>query len=492
MPDRIFFYDDRDLAAIHNLHLAPGPVKKLGPVEMQKRACDFTEPSCFAGSVIPMPTGGYRLYYSEIDRDSPRRMRLAYAESEDGLQWTKPDLGQMEWQDEPTNWIWPQGQPEVGQITQPQVCPLPDGSWRMWYWWHGREVGRFMYVAAESEDGIQWSVIDLQMPHILHPADRELRGHTWAAGLTEADVGDEFEDECTMDFNEARRLRSNDANYVYYNPDREIFELYQVWLMPVDEATGRVTPHDNAPGVLRTIARRESSDGLQWSDPEMLILADEHDPLHQQFYYLAVQPDNEWNIGMLGHYRCWEQTMDLELCFSREGREWIRPLRGGWIPRGGVDEQDYMSVYATDRMMDRGESWLLLYNGGNRKHNHELPEGVTESRGGIMAAEVPKGRFAGLQTTDRTIGSLTLRRFNCHAPEITVDASVWGRLRAELRDPYDRPLSGYELNSCSPITGDSHRHVLRWEEGKTSEPYQWDVVSLRVEIEDGMLYSIEI
>ncbi len=347
------------------------------------------------------------------------------------------------------------------------------------------------YVRAESDDGLRWRVTDPERPAVMHPADLELGQNAWVAGLTGASEEDRFAGQRTMDWSEAKRLRSNDATYVYYNEECARFEMYSVWLLPVDESTHRVTPHDNAPQVLRTIHRRESADGLSWSDPEMLILADEHDPLHQEFYYLAVQPDGEWKIGMLGHYRCWEQTMDIELCFSRDTHRWLRPLRGGWVPRGDVDEIDYMACYATNRLIDMGDRWRLLYRGLNRKHNHELPPGVEQARAATMVAEAPKGRFAGLATTDRVLGALTLERFNLQAEQITVDADVRGRLQAELRDPYGRPLPGFELNACVPITGDSQCHILRWGDGRTSADYRYDVVGLRIEIEDGMIYSVE-
>jgi len=491
MSRHVFFYDDGDLAARHNLHLTPGPVTKLGPVAMEHRSCDITYSACFLGSVVPMPDGGYRLYYSAVGRGEGRMYRLAYAESADGMTWTKPDLGQMQWEGEDTNWIWPEGQPEVGNIIQPQVMLLPDGSWRMWYWWHGHEIRRCPYVAAESDDGITWRGIDLDMPLIRHPFDRELGNQRWVAGLVNADPDDTFDFERTMDYVAAKRLRSNDAIFTYYNERAGRFEMYHVWLLPVDEGTCRVTPHDNAPGVIRVMARRESPDGIEWSDPEMIMFPDEHDPLQQQFYHLAVQPDGEWNIGLLGNYRCWEQTMDLELCFSRDTRRWIRPLRGGWIPRGGVDEHDYMAIYPTNRLLDRGDSWLVLYDGHNSKHNHQLPEGVTEYKDKIMAAEVPKGRFAGLQATERMVGAMTLRPFNLSVAQICVDANITGRLQAELRDPYGRPLPGYELNNCIPITGDDAKHILTWEGGRTTEAYQYDVVALRIEIEDGTIYSID-
>ena len=320
MSQRWFFYDDDPLASRHNLHLSPGPVEKLGPVEIERRACDLERQSCFAGTVVPMPGGGYRLYYSAADRTEARLFRIALAESKDGLSWTKPSLGQVEYEGETTNWMWPEGMPDGANIIQPQVALLPDGHWLMWFWWHGHDVGRMPFVVAESSDGLRWKVIDLDMPHIMHPSDRELGQNAWVAGLTEASSEDRFADQRTMDWIEAKRLRSNDATYVYYNEDARMFEMYSVWLMPVDEATGRVTPHDNAPRVLRTIHRRESPDGIRWSDPELLIAADEHDPLHQQFYYLALQPDGEWNTTAAGSRRWTSSSASAAIPAAGPGR----------------------------------------------------------------------------------------------------------------------------------------------------------------------------
>ncbi|MGI5819063.1 MAG: hypothetical protein ACOX9R_13320 [Armatimonadota bacterium] len=491
MARRVFFYDDEELDASHGLHLCPGPVMKLGLIDWPRPDWEMQSASVFAGSVVPMPGGGWRLYYSGQCPTGERRFGLAMAESADGWEWHKPGLGQLEIDGMNTNRIVFDNEPPEGSFTQPQVVLMPDGTWLMWSWWHAREVGYFRYLRAESADGIHWTLSDLDAPAVMHPADCELGQNARVAGLTDASAEDEFAHRRTMDWMAAKRLRSNDATYVYYDGDAGQFEMYSVWLLPCDPDTHRYTPHDNAPGVLRTIHRRTSADGMSWSDPEMLILADEHDPMHQEFYYLAVEPLGEWNIGMLGNYRCWEQTMDLELCFSRDRRHWTRPLRGGWVPRGGVEEIDYWSAYATNRLMDIGDRWRLLYRGGNTLHNHQLPEDVPEERRETFVADIPKGRFAGLSSTDRALGALTLRRFNHTAERITVDANVRGRLQAELRDPYGRPLEGFELNSCAPVSGDSSEHVLTWGDGRTSAEYRYDVVGLRIEVEDGVIYSVE-
>ena len=80
----------------------------------------------------------------------------------------------------------------------------------------------------------------------------------------------------------------------------------------------------------------------------------------------------------------------------------------------------------------------LIYRAGNQKHNGQLPEGVTVGKGETMVAEAPKGRLAGLSTTDRCIGTLALSPSHHTGSQISVDANVQGQLRAELRDPYGR------------------------------------------------------
>ena len=55
MSQRIFFYDDADLSARQNLHLTPGPVEKLGPMQWEERPCDLGRPSVFAMMMGNMP-----------------------------------------------------------------------------------------------------------------------------------------------------------------------------------------------------------------------------------------------------------------------------------------------------------------------------------------------------------------------------------------------------------------------------------------------------
>lgn len=481
MPRTIRFFDDADLLSRSGLALVPAPVEKLGPVTFSGGPEDNRR-AVFAGGVIPWQ-GGWRLYYSDLGPPPYGDYHLALAESADGLHWQAVAAGE-------DGFIHPAGLPAAEKLVQPQVVLLPGGGVRLYFWWHGHYRGRCRYVAADSADGVNFTIVNLDDPCLLHPNDFNVGQAGFAAGLTAPTVREDFEAERTVAWPEAKRRRSNDATFVYYNSRCRQFEMYSVWLAPNDAQSQHYTPHDNAPQIIRVLHRRTSEDGLLWSDPELILIPDEHDPLDIQFYHLAVHQAEQWRVGMLGHYRCWAQSMDLELCFSRDGRHWHRPLRGGFVPRGGSEEIDYWSVYPTSRLLQSGDDLLLLYDGGNRKHNHELPEGVAQERRAVMAARLPAGRLAGLRTV-APVGALELKCIPGVA-EITVDADLRGSLRAELRDIFGRPLEGYHLDEAVPLSGDSTGHVLRWGDGRTSAPYVHDAVRLRIEVVDGTVYGVGV
>jgi hypothetical protein len=491
--NRIFFYDQREVAASTGLHLEPVPVEKHGILLDREGPADIGGVSVFCASMVPLPDGTFRMYYYASQR-SPRIMRIAVAESSDGFHWERRLLGQQEWDGAPTNHLHVKGLPKDANITQPSVVLLPDGRWFMYCWLHGQEFGQIRYLVCTSEDGLNWELYDQNKPAIFHPSDLEVGQAGWTSGLTNANPKAKFDDQRTWDFMAAKRLRSNDATYVYYNERTSQFEMYSVWLLPNPPEKGHQTPHDNAPGALRIIHRRTSEDGYNFGPPELVIRPDGNDPLTQQFYYLSQHDAGDWRIGFLGSYHCWEQTMECEMCFSRDGRHWERPFRGGFIPRGAVPEVDCMSVYATNRLLPVADNrWLMLYRGGNSRHNHTLPDGVESERYAAFGASWPRGRFAGLATAPHTSGRILLKPQVSLMRSISLDASVRGSIRGELRDPLGGALPGYELHNCQPLTGDANRLILRWGEGgETSKLYQYDAVSLYLELADATLYSVSL
>ena len=481
----IYFFDDEPIRKMEGLSRIPGPVEKLGPV-LEPTSSDGDMCASFASSVVELDDRRWRLYYTFANRAAGRQ-GIGVAESQDGLHWARPLLGQVKRDGKDTNQLFIEGLPDDAARSfhgQPQVLRLPDGSWLMYFWVHG---GYLRYSIARSEDGLHWRVDDFDRPAVYHP--HELNPHGFTMGFTPEDLAGHkrFGGLSATELLRLKALRSNDATYVYYNADLRRFEMYSVWLMFNPEDGPRSVSYDNAPQALRTIHRRLSGDGVSWSDPELIITPDDADPMDQQFYYLAVHWQDGWHIGMLGNYPVADQTMDVELCFSRDGRQWSRPIRTPWLPRG-PEKHDSLMVYAPNRLIDAGEHWLLLYTGSNHLHNASRPEGSHKPRSVTCAARFPKRRFLGLRAQGS--GQLWTRPFIPKKREIRLDAAISGQVRAELCDPYGTPLPGLSRVEAVPLTGDSTEHVLRWKDGNSAR-YQYDAVSLRLAIADATVYAIE-
>ncbi len=261
--------------------------------------------------------------------------------------------------------------PEGWRPVQAVHLRLRNGRQRIYFWAHGPKVVR--YLAAESDDGRRYRVLDPLRPCLYHPADRAVDGKTAAAvGLKRlaAKKASPLEGEPLA----TPGLVSNDATNVYQLDDGT-FEMYSVGLVEISKSDRGYVAHDNAAGWVRVIDRYASADGLHWPERRRVIVPDKQDPDDQQFYYLSVTHTPRGRLGMLGHYRVEAQTMDLEACFSSDGIHWQRPTRQAWIPRGKPTEPDCYGIYAPHALVKHGGQWHLFYTGVNEAHNHKHAHG---------------------------------------------------------------------------------------------------------------------
>ncbi|MCW0221075.1 MAG: hypothetical protein OJI67_22290 [Prosthecobacter sp.] len=276
------------------------------------------------------------------------------------------------------------GLPEGWHPVQVVTLRLQDGRTRLYFWAHGAGVVR--YIAADSQDGRQFRVVNALRPCIYHPADRAVDGSVAVeAGLPRfaKRKAAPVEGEPLA----PASLLSNDATNVYQLPDGS-FEMYSVGLMQVGKDDPRYAPQDNVPGLIRVIDRYTSADGLTWGNRQRVITPDAEDPTDLQFYYLSVTHTPQGRIGLLGHYRLDAQTIDIEPCFSTDGIHWQRPQRQPWIKRDAPNEGlgSYL-LHAPHAMVERNNQWHLFYTGGNFSHNHRDSHGKPDRA--ILLATTP-------------------------------------------------------------------------------------------------------
>jgi len=313
----------------------------------------------FTSPVEPLDGDRWRFWYSACGK----KYQIAYAEGVPGgpmkkfpAQCTPGDAG-----DGP----FTLGHlPERWQPVQVVHIPLRNGRHRIYFWAHGPSILR--YLAADGEDGKRYTVVNPLRPVLYHPSDRAAHGIASPDGLM-------IHKKPSPDrpANEPRavpRLISNDATNIYQLADGS-FEMYSVALIPVPKTDPAYMAHDNAPGLVRVIDRYTSADGLHFEERRRVIQRDAQDPVDQQFYYLATTHTPRGQVGMLGHYLCQAQTMDLEWCFSPDGWTWHRPRRSAWLPRADEHQPDSYGIYGPSSLVQRGGQWHLFYTAVNSAHN---------------------------------------------------------------------------------------------------------------------------
>ena len=265
-------------------------------------------------------------------------------------------------------------------MIQPVFLTLPNGRERIYFWAHGSE-GICRYLAADSDDKINYTVRDFHHPCLYHPNDRAATEHL----LKRARLDLYFRKgrpKASPDEPEANEhLLANDATNVYILPDGS-FELYSAVVIPIDRQHRGFAPNDPSAGLFRVIQRRTSADGINWSHEQRILEPDLQDPADLQFYYLAVTHSPLGRIGTLGYYQADSGKVDIEFCFSQDGITWHRPCRGAGIkPAPGI-----ISMYAPHAMVEKNGLYHLFHTSYNFSHHGKLGPNSGEHKKSYIAA----------------------------------------------------------------------------------------------------------
>ena len=484
----LFFFDEDLPASSRNVRFAYGPVEHLGILVSGDTPPDHGAASIFSSKTFQLEDGTYRMYYwsygSRCCEDPSESMpRGLVATSTDRIHWERPPLGQVQVRGEDTNILEIEGL-ELQVCVGPSPVRLGPNHWRYYFW--GCENGTRLWaqMAADSEDGLHFKMLNEGEGQLYHPPIPECGPLlTEVAKKLRCDP-QEYEREQTLRVN---RLQSNDASHAYYSEEHG-FEMFHQYLVENEVAGGRVVdvPY-NCPAFLRTIARRRSDDGIHWGNPEFLVWPDEKDPWDQQFYNMPVSDYAGWRIGMLGHFRTEanRQTCFIELAFSRDGSEWSRPLRGHWFE--GSQPEDAGGAYPSgEGLVDNGDHWMVYYTGVGTGHDIVDEDNFKQH---TMAVRVPKNRLLAV-AADKVTGGFMTEPIFLSQDQIKIDANVRGWLRAELCDIFGRKLEGYHLMDSDPISGDKQDHTLSWK-GKDSSAYRYKPVRIRFEFTEGEVYCVK-
>jgi hypothetical protein len=402
-------------------------------IEPGKKTARFITPDQpwedeFSGGNVILDKGRFRCWYSAtmpkqraglVFLEEGRGMETngsstCYAESTDGIHWTKPALGLLAFNGSRSNnmisaaWIDSpfldeQGKPEERyKATTFDELPAEDVP---------KGAGPFLkygLYGLVSPDGYKWT--RLPKPLIKHFAD------TWNIGGWDPVL----------------------KKYVAY-----------------------VRGHTGG----RSITRAETDDFHNWPMPTTVFCLGPEERPSQDYYssgYTTYPGVPSIRLMFPGIYHLYDSTIDSRLAISRDSYGWNWVSHDAIIPLGTEKEWDRGMVFGQPNLLKLPDGRLALpYNGYQHGHETDFSTAYRDwpkNESGMAWATWDDGRLAGIQADK--VGDFYAASTASDISAIQINARG-GRIEVELVEK-DNVLPGFSFADGIPISGDHLWATVRW------------------------------
>ena len=374
--------------------------------------------------------------YGRAFVDNDRGDLTLYAESDDGINWVKPDLGVFTFNGSADNNI----------------------VWDL----HGASV---FIDRAESDPGKRYKAIGF------------CRRYRSIFLLTSAD-GIHWDD---SDHLQPVLRRSNEGTFnVTYDAAGSVYRAYSIERF-ADREKRRVICYSESPSLAGPWKdSRPILEPTNWDDE---VARRKYGALRAEFHNLSAFRYNNILIGLLGAlYVTAEQIpgeanqipcdgpIDAQIVYSRDGISWLHGdrERTAAIPRGRADAFDRGMIIGTAKEpIIEGDELHWYYTGCEHTHGEVDMEKRIKRLG---RATWQRDRFVALAAAEGMVTTKPLRPpTGARGLEVNADAAD-GQLRVELCGPDGRILDGFSREDCVPLQTDELHWQVRW---KNAARFNW-------------------
>ena len=412
----------------------------------------------------------YRGWYNALSREHIEHASkrdpnftayICYAESDDGVNWWKPDLDVMALNGSKTNIVFGTDLSDGWSVHAPSVFKdpsVPEQERYKMVWMSSIEKRTILPIVdtyrdregildhwltqdhlpcvagAVSEDGIHWK--SLPEPLVLHCSDTQ-----------------------------------NIASY------DTLLNAYVGYF--------RMNYNDR-----RSIGRAETRDFRRWPYPTPVL---EPGPEEKPFtdYYLSCKTlypgTRDVHLMFVNAYDRFNDISEIRLAVSDDGIVWHFPPGGPVIGHGEPGQWDgaYKAAFPDLFFLPDGDM-ALPFVGTTLPHKSSRYQGF---RRGNALAVWPKGRLTCIEAEEE--GELTtcpLRRSGQHL-HLNVQTKQAGFVKVEVLDDKGTPLPGRAIDECVPVSGDFGDQIVRWKTGTNLGSGGDQPIMLRFKLRSARLFT---
>ena len=406
-----------------------------------------------------------RMYYRTVPQSKADpsgktwEFYTAYAESKDGIHWTRPNLGIFEFKGSKQNNIIWRADGEISASGSANFAPFRDTNPKAspeerYKALGGIKAGLFLFV---SPDGIHWKQKS-DAPIITRdktdpPMENAFDSHNvgfWdpLQGHYVIYIRDKYQAPETGERIRGIR-RTTSPDFVHWSHP----EWIDMGDAPSDQLyTNSITPYFRAPHIYLAFPKRY----LPWRDAELPKMYDE----------------------MRG-----KGLSDSVFMSSRDGLHWDRRfleafVRPGANPLNWTDRSNYVAWGVVPTAPGEISVYVLQHW---RLPSIHIRRGVLRTDGFVSINAPYKG------------GQLTTRPLIFRGKRLVINyaTSAAGGLRTEILDPEGKPLAGYDLANSRELFGDAIEQVVSWDRGSDLSALAGRPVRLRFIMKDADLYSFQ-